>query len=115
MRRMTSQSLGRNSTKRRTSRIGMMAKIGVAGTDKLGQQFSVSGKATSLNHHGAALVVPCQVPVGAVITLRNSQTEEAVARIVAHIGGHAGTHTYGVEFLADAAGFWGITFPTLQN
>ena len=116
MRRMTTSSpLGRNSTKRRTSRIGMMARIGVAGTDKLGQQFSVSGKATSLNHHGAALVVPCQVPVGAIITLRNSQREEAAARIVAHIGGHAGTHTYGVEFLADAAGFWGITFPTLQN
>jgi len=109
---MTSfNSLGRGFAKRRTCRLGMMAKIGVTGIDKLGQKFNVSGKATCLNHHGAALAVPCHVDVGSVITIRNSQKAEAPARIVTYLSGHAGTHSYGVEFLDDAAGFWGITFP----
>jgi hypothetical protein len=111
----TFTSLGRGFAKRRTCRLGMMAKIGVTGIDKLGQKFNVSGKATSLNHHGAALAVPCQVAVGSVIVIRNLHSAEAPARIVAHLNGHAGTHTYGVEFVQDASGFWGITFPMAQS
>jgi len=104
---------GRPSTsKRRTSRIAVMLPIGVAGTNRHGQSFMVSAKATNLNHHGGTIAIPQSLKIGAVLTIRNAQQTEASARVVKELKSYAGTYTYGVEFVNDVAAFWGISFPT---
>ncbi|HWR17106.1 MAG TPA: hypothetical protein VN577_19915 [Terriglobales bacterium] len=114
----TSNSLfGRTATttKRRTPRIGMMLKVGISGTDRLGQKFNATAKATGLNYFGATVSMSYQVAVGAVLSLRNAQRAEAQARVVSYVSAAAGTHTYGVEFVDEATGFWGIHFPVIAS
>ena len=98
-------------TKRRTPRIAMLQSIGVSGQDKNGQEFTVGGKATNLNHYGAAIMVPRQVPLGSTLTVRNNHKFEAAVKVVSQINAVSGMHSYGVQFVNDAAGFWGVHFP----
>jgi len=104
-------AFSRYPNKRRTTRLGMTQTIGVTGQDRHGQEFTVGGKATSLNHFGAAIIVPRQVPLGSTLTVRNNHRLEAAVKVVSQIKAVSGMHSYGVQFVDDAAGFWGIVFP----
>lgn len=97
--------------KRRTARLSVQQTIAVAGQDRDGKQFSLSGKATNLNHFGGAITVPKQLPVGTTLTLRNNHKMEAAVKVVGQVKVLGGMHSYGVQFVDDASGFWGITFP----
>ena len=106
--------VSRCAGKRRTNRIGMSLTVSVYGQDGKGQTFTVGAKATSLNHHGGALVMTTQLPIGATVTVRNSQKAEATMRIVSHSKSNLGMNSYGAQFVDDAAGFWGIHFPNTR-
>jgi hypothetical protein len=98
-------------TKRRTTRIAMLQTIGVTGQDRSGQEFTVGGKATNLNYYGAAITVPRQVPVGTTLKVRNNHKLEATVKVVSQVKAVSGMHSYGVQFVEESAGFWGIHFP----
>jgi len=103
--------ISRYPNKRRTTRVALQQAVGISGQDHNGQEFTVGGKATNLNLHGGAIMVPRQVNVGATLTVRNIQKLEAAVKVVSQIRAVAGMHSYGVQFLNDADGFWGIHFP----
>ncbi len=90
----------------------MLQTIGVSGQDRTGQEFTVNGKATNLNYYGAAILVPRQLPVGTTLKVRNNHKFEAAVKVVSQINAVSGMHGYGVQFVEEAAGFWGIHFPT---
>lgn len=89
----------------------MLQTIGVSGQDRNGKEFTVGGKATSLNHYGATIMVPKQVPIGTTLKVRNNHKFEVAVKVVSQLKAVSGMHGYGVQFVEDAAGFWGIHFP----
>lgn len=105
----------RAATKRRTSRLAMSLKINVRGQDRTGAAFTLAAKACNLNHHGGTIAINRELRVGTTIELRNARQAEAAARIVKEVSENSGTHIYGVEFTAEASGFWGITFPSAEQ
>lgn len=105
----------RCATKRRTSRLAMSLKINVRGQDRTGTPFTIAAKACNLNHHGGTIALPRELTVGAALELRNARQAEAAARVVRQVSEHAGTRIYGIEFTAEASGFWGITFPSADQ
>jgi hypothetical protein len=92
----------------------MTLNVGVTGKDRLGSAFTVGAKASNLNRHGGTIAIPKDLNVGSTLELRNAKQAQTSARVVRLIREHAGTRTYGVEFLAESAGFWGIVFPTSE-
>lgn len=75
----------------------------------------MNAKATSLNRHGAAVLLSRELPVGSTVTVGNNRGAQTSARVVAQVSVAEGIRTYGIEFLEDGEkvrNFWGITFPT---
>ncbi|HZQ96354.1 MAG TPA: PilZ domain-containing protein [Candidatus Sulfotelmatobacter sp.] len=106
----------RNSLgKRRSTRMGLHAAVGLSGHDRHKASFTTDAKATNLNKHGAAVQLQRELPVGSTITLRNKLGVQVSARVVSQISAVEGLRTYGVEFLVQdeqAKQFWGISFPS---
>ena len=113
---MASASFGRSSLlKRRSSRMALNAPIGISGEDHTKSSFTIGAKATNLNKHGAAVQINRELVVGTTVLVRNKRGTQLSARVVAQIGTTQGAHIYGIEFIeqdAQAANFWGITFPS---
>jgi hypothetical protein len=107
--------ISRYPTKRRSTRIALSQTIGVSGHDHHGQQFTVGGKATNLNHYGGSIQIPRQIKIGAMLKVRNSQQNEAVVKVVSQVKDIAGMHGYGVQFVDVVPGFWGIHFPVNES
>jgi hypothetical protein len=106
--------ISRYLTKRRTSRIAVSQNIGITGQDRSGQEFTVGGKATNLNLYGGSILLPRQVNLGTTLKVRNNQKREATVKVVSQTRPVSGMHSYGVQFVEDAAGFWGIHFPPIR-
>src|SRR5215831_7306097 len=103
------------ASKRRSSRMSLNASVGMSGEDKLKVSFTMPAKATNLNRHGAAVQLSRDLPVGAVVTLKNQRGTQVSARIVSVIAAVQGVSTYGVEFVDqddNSRQFWGINFPS---
>jgi hypothetical protein len=101
--------------KRRSSRIGLNARIGLSGQDREKRTFTMPARATNLNKHGAAIELNRELLVGSAVVVQNGRGTQASARVVAQVSATAqGSYTYGVEFLEDGGvkDFWGITFPS---
>jgi uncharacterized DUF497 family protein len=101
--------------KRRSSRIGLNARIGLSGQDREKRTFTMPARATNLNKHGAAIQLNRELLVGSTVVVQNSRHTQASARVVAQVSAAAqGVYTYGVEFLEDDGvnDFWGISFPS---
>ena len=100
--------------KRRSVRVALSLSVGVSWKDSLGRSFNVTGKASNLNLHGAAIRLGQDLPIGGEIAIRNAQGMQKAARVVNLVKKAESHHIYGVEFLPShlpAVGFWGIQFP----
>jgi hypothetical protein len=106
--------ISRYPTKRRTSRIALLQSVGITGKDRHGEEFTVGGKATNLNLHGGSILLSRQVSVGTILKVRNNQKKETVVKVISQTKPMSGMHSYGVQFVEDAAGFWGIHFPPIR-
>ena len=103
------------ASKRRSNRMSLNASVGLSGEDKLKVSFTMPAKATNLNRHGGVVQLSRDLPVGAIVTLKNQRGSEVSARIVSVIAAVQGLSTYGVEFVdkdENSKQFWGISFPT---
>src|SRR5215469_11216048 len=104
--------------KRRSSRMALSAPVGLSGEDNQKCAFTMPAKATNLNRYGAAIHVPRQLLVGSTVMVRNSRGTQLSARVVAQLAVSQGVSAYGIEFIESgdvSNGFWGITFPPLEN
>src|SRR6266536_6123962 len=90
--------------KRRSSRMALSARIGLAGQDREKCTFTMPARATNLNRHGAAIQLNRELPVGSTVVVRNSRGAQAPVRVVAQVNVTQGAYTYGVEFVQDEAG-----------
>jgi hypothetical protein len=106
--------ISRYTTKRRTSRIAVQQQVGITGQDRNGQEFTVGGKATNLNLYGGSILLPRQLNIGSILKVRNNQKNEAIVKVVSQTKPASGMHAYGVQFVDDATGFWGIHFPPIR-
>jgi len=104
--------------KRRSSRMALSAPVGLSGEDNQKCPFSMPAKATNLNRFGAAIHLPRQLLVGSTVMVRNRRGTQLSARVVAQLAVSQGVSAYGIEFMEPgdvSNGFWGITFPPLEN
>lgn len=104
--------------KRRSTRMSLSAPVGLSGEDNQKCPFTMPAKATNLNRYGAAIHVARQLWVGSIITVRNTRGTQISARVVAQLAASQGVSVYGIEFVGPsdlANGFWGISFPPLEN
>jgi hypothetical protein len=102
-------------TKRRSSRIGLNARIGLSGQDREKCTFTMPARATNLNRHGAAIELNRELLIGSAVVVQNGRGTQASARVIAQVSAtQGGVYTYGVEFLEDGGvnDFWGIIFPS---
>jgi hypothetical protein len=102
-------------TKRRSSRMGLHASVGLSGHDRHKAAFTMPAKATNLNKHGAIVQLNRDLSVGSVVVVKNQRGAELSARVVSHISETKTSRTYGIEFVEKddrALNFWGISFPT---
>ena len=100
---------------RRSKRMGLSASVGLSGEDRLKCSFTMPGRATNLNKHGAAVQLTRDLAVGSVLQLRNKNGSQVSARIVAQLKASQGVSTYAIEFVEQDGGatnFWGISFPS---
>jgi len=104
--------------KRRSTRMGLKAPVGLSGEDHQKCSFSMPARATGLNKHGGAVHLKRELIVGSTVILRNQRGVQISARVVAKLQPKQGIPTYGVEFVEQdekASNFWGITFPSNTN
>jgi hypothetical protein len=98
--------------------MALSAPVGLSGEDNQKRPFTAPAKATNLNRYGAAIHVAQQLLVGSTLTVRNTRGTQISARVVAQLATSQEVSAYGIEFTetGDASnGFWGISFPTLEN
>lgn len=104
--------------KRRSSRMALSAPVGLSGEDNQKCPFSMPAKATNLNRYGAAIHVPRTLLVGSTVNARNKCGTQLSARVITQLAVSQGVSAYGIEFMESgdiSNGFWGITFPPLEN
>jgi len=104
--------------RRRSTRMALSAPLGLSGDDSQKCPFTMPAKATNLNRYGAAIHVARQLLVGSTVTVRNTRGTQIPARVVAQLAGSQGFSVYGIEFTEPndvSNGFWGISFPPLEN
>jgi hypothetical protein len=98
--------------------MALSAPVGLSGEDNQKCPFTLPAKATNLNRYGAAIHVARQLSVGSTVTVRNTRGTKISARVVAQLAASQGISAYGVEFTEPgdvSNGFWGISFPLLEN
>lgn len=103
--------------KRRSGRIALSAPVGLSGEDTQKCSFTMPAKATNLNRYGAAIHLQRELLVGSTVSVRNKSGAQVSARVVAQLAVSQKISVYGVEFTEPslANGFWGISFPQLEN
>ena len=95
--------------------MGLSVLVGLSGEDRLKCSFTMPARATSLNKHGASVQLTRDLAVGSVVQLRNKNSSQISARIVALLKASQGVSTYAIEFVEQDGGatnFWGISFPS---
>jgi hypothetical protein len=95
--------------------MGLSVSVGLSGEDRLKCSFTMPGRATNLNKHGASVQLTRDLAVGSVVQLRNKNGGQVSARIVAQLRASPGLSTYAIEFVEQDGGvtnFWGISFPS---
>jgi hypothetical protein len=97
--------------------MALSAPIGLSGEDNQKCAFTMPAKATNLNRYGATVHVPRQLLVGSTVSVRNRSGSQVSARVVAQLVVSQRISVYGIEFTEPGAanGFWGISFPHLEN
>jgi hypothetical protein len=103
--------------KRRTKRIPLTVSVEVSGKDIEKSSFTVRTTATNLNPNGATLHLSRDLPLDAVLVMKNSRGTRTSARVVAQTGTAENSYAYGVEFVEEnnVRDFWGISFPAFPS
>jgi hypothetical protein len=95
--------------------MALNAPVGLSGEDRHKCSFTMSGRATNLNRHGAAVQLNRELRIGSVVLVRNGRGTQVSARVVTQLATVKGVSTYAIEFVDQddqVSNFWGITFPS---
>ncbi|MGA2631262.1 MAG: PilZ domain-containing protein [Terriglobia bacterium] len=102
---------------RRSDRVVVEIPIVVTGGGGVLPTGQVEGRTAVVSRYGAKVMLRCRLDPDQRILIRCAATAgEAEARVVGDAGrGTDGTPCYGIAFLADQPGFWGIEFPSITE
>jgi hypothetical protein len=106
-------SFSRDSAKRRSRRLRLTMRVGIAPADPTADPQGFHATATNLNRNGALVMADRKMTVSSLITVTNSRGASMLARIVSELGQKKSQRQYGIEFVDQTAGshFWGVYFP----
>lgn len=100
------------STKRRSSRVAIDMPVEVFGQAVNGKVFREETRTTTVNAHGALLVLGTAVQIKPSVLLINKTTRiEVQCRVISLKETEKGKIELGVEFVIPQPRFWGIAFP----
>jgi hypothetical protein len=99
-------------TKRRSSRVSIDMPVEVFGQAVNGKVFREETRTTTVNAHGALLVLGSAVQIKPSVLLINKSTSiEVQCRVISVKETEKGKVELGVEFVIPQPRFWGISFP----
>jgi hypothetical protein len=99
-------------TKRRSSRVSIDMPVEVFGQSVNGKVFREEKRTTTVNAHGALIVLGSAVQIKPSVLLINKSTSiEVQCRVVSLKETEKGKVELGVEFVIPQPRFWGIAFP----
>jgi hypothetical protein len=100
------------SSKRRSSRVSIDMPVEVFGQSVNGKVFREETRTTTVNAHGALLVLGSTVQIKPSVLLINKTTRiEVQCRVISLKETEKGKIELGVEFVIPQPRFWGIAFP----
>ncbi|MBZ5642516.1 MAG: hypothetical protein LAO19_07140 [Acidobacteriia bacterium] len=100
------------STKRRSSRVAIDMPVEIFGQSANGKVFREETRTTTVNAHGALLVLGSAVQIKPSVLLINKTTRiEVQCRVISLKETEKGKVELGVEFVIPQPRFWGISFP----
>src|SRR5712691_5549542 len=101
-----------SGARRRSQRVLMQVALRLRGVDAQGQDFEEYTETLAINAHGALVLIGARVTSGAVVKLKNVQTEEEQECHVAFLGPvRGGKAEVGLEFTVPRPAFWRVAFP----
>jgi hypothetical protein len=99
-------------SKRRSSRVAIDMPVEVFGQTQNGKMFREETRTTTVNAHGALLILASAKAINASVILINKKTStEAQCRVVYLKEMEKGRVELSVEFVTPQPRFWGIAFP----
>ena len=100
------------STKRRSSRVAIDMPVEVFGRVADGKMFREETRTTTVNAHGALLILTTAREINSSVILINKQTStEAQCRVIHLKETEKGRVELSIEFVNPQPRFWGIQFP----
>lgn len=101
-----------SSGKRRSSRVSIDVPVEIFGHEISGKVFRAETRTTSVNAHGARLILATSTELKASILIINKKTSsEAQCRVIYQKESEKGSAEVGIEFDTPQPRFWGIAFP----
>jgi diguanylate cyclase (GGDEF)-like protein/PAS domain S-box-containing protein len=96
---------------RRSSRVSIAFPVEASGIDPEGKRFCERTKTDTVSRYGCCLSLPRLLQPKQQIRLRRVGTDEqAVGRVVTHMGSHANGYLYGISVRKSCETLWGIRF-----
>lgn len=100
------------ATRRRSSRVAIDMPVEVFGQAVNGKMFREETRTTTVNAHGALLVLGSPVQIKPSVLLINKATRiEVQCRVISLKEAEKGKVELCIEFMIPQPQFWGITFP----
>lgn len=100
------------ATRRRSSRVAIDMPVEVFGQAVNGKMFREETRTTTVNAHGALLVLGSPVQIKPSVLLINKATRiEVQCRVISLKETEKGKVELCIEFMIPQPQFWGITFP----
>jgi PilZ domain len=102
----------RNDAKRRSQRVMLKTPVVMMVRGNDGKMNSEETRTTTVNAHGAMVLLKQKVAVGQLVRLCNSSTgEEAICRVVYVSPHQAEQREVGLDFMEPLPQFWRVSFP----
>ena len=106
------KGLSNPATRRRSSRVAIDMPVEVFGQAANGKMFREETRTTTVNAHGALLVLGSPVQIKPSVLLINKTTRiEVQCRVISLKETEKGKVELCIEFMIPQPRFWGITFP----
>jgi hypothetical protein len=100
------------ATKRRSSRVAIDMPVEIFGRVANGKMFREETRTTTVNAHGALLILTTAKEISPSVILINKKTStEAQCRVIYVKETEKGRVELGLEFVDPQPRFWGIQFP----
>lgn len=109
---MSTAPLTTGKAQRRSQRILLAIRVGVAGERADGQKFSETALTQVVNAHGGLISIKEALHAGQTVIVQHAKTgEKATCRVVEVTSRPEGMYEVGIAFSEPSPHFWRVAFP----